>query len=51
MTTIHSPRIKANREVDGTWTATLWVHGVWHAQMSGFASASAARAAIRRKYL
>ena len=51
MTKIHSPRVKAERTDDGTWTVTLWVQGVWHAQLHGFASAAAARAAIRRKYL
>ncbi len=48
---IHSPRIKAYRETDGTWTATLWIEGVWHAEMRGFASANEARTAIRRRYL
>ncbi len=48
---IHSPKIKAHREVDGTWTATLWVEGVWHAQMKGFTTANEARTAIRRRYL
>lgn len=51
MTNIHPPHIATHREEDGTWTVTLWVQGVWHAQLHGFASAAAARAAIRRRYL
>jgi len=47
----HAPKIKAHRAADGTWTATLWVQGVWHAQLTGFGSAAEARATIRRRYL
>jgi hypothetical protein len=47
----NSPKIKAHKASDGTWTATLYISGQWWAQMAGFASSSAARAAIRRKYL
>ncbi len=48
---IHSPKIKTCREPGGTWKATLWIEGVWYAQMGGFASRHEARAAIRRRYL
>ncbi len=48
---IFPPKIKAHREADGTWTATLFIEGRWHAQMKGFASATEARAAIGKRYL
>lgn len=48
---ISSPKVVAHREADGTWTGTLYIEGVWHAQMRGFASASKARRAIRQRYL
>lgn len=48
---IHSPRVITHRETNGTWTATLYVQGVWHAQLTGFATSAAARKEIRHRYL
>lgn len=46
-----APKIKAHREPNNTWTATLYIEGRWYARMTGFASASSARAAIRKEYI
>jgi hypothetical protein len=48
---INSPRIRCHKATDGTWTATLYIEGRWHAQMHGFASQSQARNAIQARYL
>lgn len=45
------PKIKCHKEPDGTWTATLYISGVFHAQMKGFTTPSEARAVMREKYL
>lgn len=48
--TVHSLKIKTYRDVDG-WVAVIWIEGVWHGRMTGFATSAEARTAIRRKYL
>jgi hypothetical protein len=47
---IKSPRIVTHKE-GTTWTATLYVEGVWHGQLKGYATRGEARAAIRERYL
>jgi hypothetical protein len=49
--TVSSPVIRCHKETDGTWTATLYVEGRWHAQAKGFASQAEARKHMRDKYL
>jgi hypothetical protein len=48
---IISPRITCTRDIDGTWTAVLFIEGKRWAELGGFKSQHAARAAIRKKYL
>jgi hypothetical protein len=48
---IISPRITCTRDIDGTWTAVLFIEGRRWARLDGFASQQAARSAIRKKYL
>lgn len=48
---IAPPRVRTHREADGTWTGTLYIEGRWHGQLRGFATASEARAAVRRHFL
>jgi hypothetical protein len=48
---INSSRIRCHKAADGTWTATLYIEGRWHAQMAGFTSQASARSGIRARYL
>jgi hypothetical protein len=48
---IFPPKITCHQEADGTWTATLFIEGRWHAQIKGCASRAEARREISRKYL
>jgi hypothetical protein len=48
---VSSPRIRCHKATDGTWTATLYIEGRFHAQAAGFGSQAEARGFIRSKYL